>query len=99
LDSRLAAISLPNETNGRFLAVAAALLEVVPPTREEQGCISISAFGSIRDTRLFYIHSRWIDEPAFDGHARLPHTERFVETVRTLIDHPLEVTRTPRPVC
>jgi quinol monooxygenase YgiN len=78
-------------------AVASALAEVVPPSSEEPGCLSIGAFGSIRDGRLFYIHSRWVDEPAFDNHARLPHTERFMEKIRTLIDHPFEVTRS-RPL-
>jgi quinol monooxygenase YgiN len=44
--------------------------------------------------KLFYIHSRWKDEAAFDNHAQSPHTARFTETVKSLIDHPLEVTRT-----
>ena len=38
--------------------------------------------------------SRWKDAAAFDHHAQLPHTVRFVEKVQTLIDHPLDVTRT-----
>jgi quinol monooxygenase YgiN len=46
--------------------------------------------------KLFYIHSRWKDEAAFDNHAQSPHTARFTETVKSLIDHPLEVTRTLR---
>src|SRR3989442_13231275 len=49
---------------------------------------------STRDPRLFYIHSRWVDEAAFDHHAGLPHTVRFIERVQALIDHPLDVTRT-----
>ena len=74
-------------------AVAEALQEVVVPSREEAGCLSIHAFRSTRDTGLFYIHSRWTDEAAFDLHATLPHTVRFIERVEPLIDHPLEVTR------
>ncbi|HSL51242.1 MAG TPA: antibiotic biosynthesis monooxygenase, partial [Candidatus Deferrimicrobiaceae bacterium] len=66
---------------------------VVGPSREEAGCLDIHAFRSARDPRLFYIHSRWVDETAFDHHAGLPHTTRFIERVQTLIDHPLEVTR------
>jgi quinol monooxygenase YgiN len=73
--------------------VARALLDVLGPTREEPGCLSIHAFRSTRDARLFYIHSRWKDEAAFDDHAGQPHTVRFVERVGTLIDHPLDVTR------
>jgi quinol monooxygenase YgiN len=79
---------------GREHEVAAAIREVLPPTRAEAGCRSIEAYGSIRDPRLFYIHSRWIDEAAFEVHAELPHTVRFLETVQLLIDHALDVART-----
>ena len=78
-------------------AVAAALRAVSVPSSDEPGCLAIQAHRSIRDPRLFYIHSRWVDEAAFDTHAGLPHTVRFLERVRPLIDHELEVTRT-RPL-
>jgi quinol monooxygenase YgiN len=78
-------------------AVDAALRDVVGPSREEAGCLSIQAYRSARDPRLFYIHSRWVDEAAFDRHAGLAHTVRFIERVQALIDHPLEVTRA-RPI-
>jgi quinol monooxygenase YgiN len=79
---------------GQEEAVAAALREVVPQTRAEPGCIAISACRSTRDARLFWIHSRWIDEAAFEAHAEMPHTVRFIATVEKLIDHPLDITRT-----
>jgi quinol monooxygenase YgiN len=78
---------------GNESAVAETLRDVVKPSREEAGCLDIQAFCSTRDPRLFYIHSRWVDEVAFDHHAGLPHTVHFVERVQALIDHPLEVTR------
>ena len=74
-------------------AVAAALREVAGPSREEEGCLSLQVFQSLRDPRLFYIHSRWASEAAFELHAELPHTVRFLERVQPLIDHPLDVTR------
>ena len=77
-------------------AVAEALLDVLAPSREELGCLSIHALRSIRDPQLFYIHSRWKDEAAFEQHATLPHTVRFVECVAPLIDHALDVTRAER---
>ena len=48
----------------------------------------------MRDPRLFYIHSRWADEAAFQKHRVLPHTERFLKKVDALLDQPREVTRT-----
>ena len=77
-------------------AVAELLHDVIVPSREEAGCLSIHAFRSVRDPQLFYIHSRWRDEAAFDYHAGLPHTVRFIERVGPLIDHPLDVTRAER---
>ncbi len=78
---------------GNENAVAEALTAVLGPSREEAGCLSVHAFRSIRDPRLFYIHSRWTNEEAFELHATLPHTVRFIERVASLIDHPLDVTR------
>jgi quinol monooxygenase YgiN len=75
-------------------AVAAALRDVVGPTRAEPGCRAIAVYRSIHDPRLFYIHSCWINEAAFDTHAILPHTVWFLERVQPLLDHPLEVART-----
>jgi len=81
---------------GNEEAVADALIDVLTPTREESGCLSIHAFRSIRDPQLFYLHSRWKDDAAFEEHAGLPHTLRFLERVETLIDHPLDATRTEK---
>jgi quinol monooxygenase YgiN len=75
---------------GNERAVADALIDVLAPSRGEPGCLSIHAFRSIHDQRLFYIHSRWDDEAAFEVHAGLSHTVRFIERVEPLIDHPLD---------
>jgi len=79
---------------GQETGVESALRKVIPSTRLEAGCLSIHPFRSIRDARLFYIHSHWVDEAAFDNHVSLPHTVQFVEEVQPLIDHALETTRT-----
>jgi len=79
---------------GQDEAVAAAIREVLPHSGAEPGCLSIGAFRSAQDPRLFYIHSRWVDEAAFEIHAELPHTVRFLERVQPLIDHELDVART-----
>ncbi|MGH9382191.1 MAG: putative quinol monooxygenase [Thermoanaerobaculia bacterium] len=74
--------------------VERALRKVIEPTRAEPGCLAIHAFRSVRDDRLFYIHSTWRDEAAFDRHAELPHTVAFVDEVSALIDHPFQTVRT-----
>jgi quinol monooxygenase YgiN len=82
---------------GQADAVAAAIAEVAPPTRAEAGCRAIETCRSIQDPDLFFIHSRWVDEAAFEVHAGLAHTVAFLARVQPLIDHPLDIVRT-RPL-
>jgi quinol monooxygenase YgiN len=79
---------------GQEASVEAALRDVVPASRQEPGCLSINAFRSTRNTSLFYIHSRWASDEAFEIHAGLPHTVRFLERVDPLLDPPREIIRT-----
>jgi quinol monooxygenase YgiN len=77
---------------GKQSEVHQAMFEVQGPTRREPGCLSYGAFRSVRDPDEFYIHSRWRDMAAFERHAELPHTVRFVESVEPLLDHPFKAT-------
>ena len=77
---------------GKESEVHQAMFEVQGPTRKEPGCLSYGAFRSVRDPNEFYIHSRWEDMSAFERHAELPHTVRFVEAVEPLLDHPFKAT-------
>ena len=79
---------------GEERAVEEALREVTEPSRAEPGCLSFHIFRSMRDPRLFYIHSRWVDAAAFQLHAELPHTVHFLKRVDALLDQPRDVTRT-----
>ena len=79
---------------GKEAAVASELRDAAIRVRAEPGCLGIEAYRSVRDPRLFWIHSRWVDEAAFDKHAELPETNQFVERVQRLIGHPFDVTRT-----
>ena len=78
---------------GREDGLAALLADAVARTRTEPGCITIAAYRALRDPRLFFIHSRWVDEAAFQRHADLSATIAFAEAAQALIDHPLDVIR------
>jgi quinol monooxygenase YgiN len=67
---------------------------VLEATRAEPGCVRIHLYESTRGPLTYFIHSEWIDEPAFDAHVELPHTVRFVGQVGELITHPLQAVRT-----
>jgi quinol monooxygenase YgiN len=81
---------------GGQAALRLAIRDVQGPTLEEDGCLGYGAFQSVRDPDEFFVHSHWRDQAAFDKHAALPHTLRFVAAVEGLIDHPLSVSLTAR---
>jgi quinol monooxygenase YgiN len=66
------------------------LLRVIEPSRAEAGCLSIRVFESLPAPVIFAIHSEWVDEAAFDLHAQLPHTLRFLAAAETLLPHPVQ---------
>jgi quinol monooxygenase YgiN len=74
-------------------ALAGALRDVHGPTSLEPECLLHQIYRSVRDTRLYYVHTLWKNEAAFEKHVELPHTVHFAQRVEKLIDHPLEVTR------
>jgi len=66
------------------------LQRVIEPTRGETGCLAIHAFESLREPCQFAIHSEWVDEAAFEYHAQLPHTVRFLQAAERLLTHPVQ---------
>ena len=66
------------------------LLRVIETTRIESGCLAIHAFESLREPVVFAIHSEWKDEAAFELHAELPHTVRFLGAAGKLLPHPVQ---------
>jgi quinol monooxygenase YgiN len=75
-------------------AAEEALREVAIATRGEPGCLDFQALHAIHDPALFYIHSTWRDEAAFNAHSDLPHTVRYIESIDGLIDQPREISLT-----
>jgi quinol monooxygenase YgiN len=75
---------------GKAAEFRQALLRVIEPTRAETGCLAIHVFESLREASFFAIHSEWADEAAFELHARLPHTVRFLAAAKELLTHPVE---------
>jgi len=75
---------------GKAIEFREGLLRVVEPTRAEIGCIGIHVFESLREPFVFAIHSEFLDEAAFELHARLPHTVRFLGAAEKLLTHPVQ---------
>ena len=66
------------------------LVRVIEASRAEAGCLAIRGFESLREPPVFCIHSEWVDEEAFDLHAQLPHTVRFLRAAEALVTHTIQ---------
>ena len=75
---------------GKEMEFRQELLRVIEASRAEVGCLGIHAFESLREPLVFAIRSEWTDEAAFDGHAQLPHTIRFLRAAEDLLTHPVQ---------
>ena len=84
--------------DGKESTFEEALGEVVTLTRAEAGCTEVHGYRSVRNARLYYLHSRWRDVESFETHAKLPHTEKFLERVEKLLAEPRDVKRCVRIV-
>ncbi len=73
--------------------MAGVLREQTQAVRREPGCLFIQAARSKRDGGQFFLFSRWVDEPAFQVHADLPSTDRFIATMESLSSQPVDVHR------
>ena len=69
-------------------------LHIIASIHAAVGCLAMDAFRSMDDERLFYIHSQWQDETAFQRHTQFPHALGFMTEVTVLTDRPIESSRT-----
>ncbi|MBV8164183.1 MAG: antibiotic biosynthesis monooxygenase [Candidatus Eremiobacteraeota bacterium] len=72
---------------GKATAFRTELMRSMEASRTEPGCLDFRVFESVREPYVFYAHSQWVDEPAFDVHAEQPHTRRFLDAAEGLLTH------------
>jgi quinol monooxygenase YgiN len=79
---------------GKLEQLREELVLILKPTRAESGCIDIHLFEEASASGTFIIHSKWVDEAAFDAHPQLPYMKRFLSLVGELITNPVNAIRT-----
>ena len=81
---------------GKDSEFRAEMLRVIEITKTEADCLTIHAFESLREPLIFAIYSEWVDQAAFERHAQLPHTVRFIQAAENLLTHPVHGLRMNR---
>jgi quinol monooxygenase YgiN len=66
-------------------------LEMLAPTRAEQGCRLYDLYGSNNNKGLFYFYEEWESQDALDRHTETPHYKQLAQSVRNLLEGAFEV--------
>jgi quinol monooxygenase YgiN len=76
---------------GQEELVAAALLELAGPSREEPGCLSYVPCRAKADPTVLLVLEEWASQEALDAHMETPHFQAFVGKIGDALAGPPEL--------
>ena len=65
----------------RTEALRSAAIDIVSPSRNEDGCLSYDLFNVVGEPDELRFYSEWRDEAAFTAHGSTPHVREWLEVV------------------
>ena len=68
------------------------LINLLAPTRSEEGCINYDLHQSVHDKSLFLFYETWKSEDDLKRHLETPHMKNFLKRAEELLAEPLDVT-------
>lgn len=72
--------------------VRKALLALIPPTREEKGCVDYELHVQKDCKRSFLFYENWLAKSYLDKHLAMPHLKTFDHAARGLLAKPVSIT-------
>ena len=74
---------------GHEMALGAALREMLPPTRQEVGCLNYDLHCSNDDPGLFFFHETWLSADDHRAHLDTPHVRHLLEISPDMLFEPI----------
>jgi quinol monooxygenase YgiN len=68
------------------------LMSLVPPTRQEPGCINYDLHQSPEDQSLFVLYENWVSKEDLDKHLEMPYLNAIKAKADELLAEPLDIT-------
>ena len=78
--------------SGMEARVKQELLNLLGPTRSEEGCLNYDMHEAPADDSVFLFHENWTDEESLKRHFEAPHVKHWLEQAATLLAEPMELT-------
>jgi len=67
------------------------LIALVPPTRQEPGCINYDLHRSSEDPTMYMFYENWVNKKALDQHLEMPYLKEFSKKADRLLKKPIEL--------
>jgi len=77
---------------GQEEKVKDALLALIPPTRQEPGCLNYDLHRADDDPARFLFHENWQSKADLDAHLQKPHLQAFLARADELLAEPPSIT-------
>jgi quinol monooxygenase YgiN len=82
---------------GREDELRAALEALIPPTKDERGCVNYDLHQGVKDPSVFFFYENWESAGHLDAHLDAPHLQQFSARLDDLLDEGgLTITRLQR---
>jgi quinol monooxygenase YgiN len=76
---------------GKEAALKNELLALIPPTRQESGCLNYDLHVDVADPAKFIFHENWKSKAHLDAHLANSHLQAFVAKMPDLLAEPLQI--------
>ena len=87
----LTVIAIFKAKAGKEAALKSELLALIPPTRQESGCINYDLHVDTENPARFVFHENWESKVHLDAHLANAHLKAFVARMPDLIAEPLQL--------
>ena len=91
-ESKVTVIARIRAKTDNVQQVRGELLQLLAPTRAENGCINFDMHQGVTDRSQFLFHENWTSEAALKAHFETPHIKNWLRQAEGLLAEPLEVT-------
>ena len=86
---RITVVAVFRARPGHEMALGAALRAMLPPTRQEAGCLNYDLHRADDDPALFFFHETWASMDHHRAHLDTPHVHHLLAISSTLLREPI----------
>ncbi len=85
-------VALLRAKPGQEAALRSELLQLIPITRQEPGCLNYDLHAAVDNEGFFLFHENWSSKQHLEDHLGRPHLTAFLAKANDLLSEPVQIT-------